>query len=87
MKPHVPKARGLFNSSEDKVEETKSTQISYWNNSLKEILVYKENELSDIDELLTAIKFKVLFSSDQVRHNLKDYILKIYRSIVNQKNG
>jgi len=62
---HCHKAGGLLNSSsEEEVEEAKSTQISYWNNSLKEILVSKDNELSDIEELLTAIKFKVLFSSD-----------------------
>lgn len=27
------------------------------------------------------MKFKVLFSTNQVRQNLKDYILRIYRSI------
>ena len=35
-----------------------------------------------MDELLIEMKFKVLFSTNQLRQNLKDYILKIYRSIV-----
>jgi len=58
-------------------------QISYSNNSLLTILLSKEKkqELIDIDEVLTQMKFKVLFSTNQVRQNLKDYILRIYRSI------
>ena len=36
---------------------------------------------SDIDEILTETRFKVLFSTNQDRQNLKDYILKIYKSI------
>lgn len=31
------------------------------------------------------MKFKVLFSTNQVRQNLKDYILRIYRSIADGK--
>jgi hypothetical protein len=36
----------------------------------------------DVEEMLTEAKFKVLFSSSQARQNLKDYILKIYKSII-----
>jgi hypothetical protein len=36
----------------------------------------------DVEEMLTEAKFKVLFSTNQARQNLKDYILKIYKSII-----
>ena len=63
-----------------------SAQITYNNNSLLSILNQREKQKDifgiDVDELLTEMKFKVLFSTNQVRQNLKDYILKIYRSIL-----
>ena len=36
----------------------------------------------DVEEMLTEARFKVLFSTIQARQNLKDYILKIYKSII-----
>jgi hypothetical protein len=38
--------------------------------------------MPDVEEMLTEAKFKVLFSTNQERQNLKDYILKIYKSIL-----
>lgn len=35
-----------------------------------------------VEEMLTEARFKVLFSTTQERQNLKDYILKIYKTIV-----
>ena len=65
-------------------------QIAYHNNSLLSILNQREKQKDifgiDVDELLTEMKFKVLFSTNQVRQNLKDYILKIYRSIIDENN-
>jgi hypothetical protein len=49
----------------------------------------KENNMIfgvDVDELLTEMKFKVLFSTNQVRQNLKDYIIKIYKSIIDGRH-
>ena len=66
-------------------------QIAYHNNSLLSILNQREKQKDifgiDADELLTEMKFKVLFSTNQVRQNLKDYILKIYRSIIDENNA
>jgi hypothetical protein len=66
-------------------------QIAYHNNSLLSILNQREKQKDifgiDVDELLTEMKFKVLFSTNQVRQNLKDYILKIYRSIIDENNA
>ncbi len=68
-----------------------SAQITYNNNSLLSILNQREKQKDifgiDVDELLTEMKFKVLFSTNQVRQNLKDYILKIYRSIIDENNA
>lgn len=34
--------------------------------------------------MLKKLKFKVLFSSEQIRQNLKDYIFRIYKSILEE---
>ncbi|TNV86645.1 hypothetical protein FGO68_gene11630 [Halteria grandinella] len=56
-------------------------QITYFNTSLINILQNKKKERVEIEDLLAQTKFKVLFSTGQVRQNLKDYILRAYKSI------
>ena len=68
-------------------------KITYHNNSLLSILNQRGEKRKDIffgidvDELLIEMKFKVLFSTNQVRQNLMDYILKIYRSIIDENDA
>ena len=38
-------------------------------------------DLDGLENLLSKIKFKVLFSSDLQRQNLKDYIIRIYKAL------
>ncbi len=58
----------ILSSSED---NDTSAQITYSNSSLLSILIEKERKKEifgiDVDELLTEMKFKVLFSTNQVR--------------------
>jgi hypothetical protein len=70
-------------------EYATSAKITYSNNSLLTILNQRDKKKDifgiDVDDLLSEMKFKVLFSTSQVRQNLKDYILRIYRSIADGK--
>ena len=82
-----------INSSSYMENANTCAKITYHNNSLLSILNQRGEKRKDIffgidvDELLIEMKFKVLFSTNQVRQNLMDYILKIYRSIIDENDA
>ena len=60
--------------------------------SLVPILSYNDSksekmrrpQIACADELLKKLKFKVMFSADHLRQNLKDYVFRIYKSLKEQ---